>query len=603
MAKPKTQTDKPKQGLPRLMELAMTKKAPMLSAIVLSVLATIASFVPYLAIYFVICEVIGVYPDLTALNMEKVSGYGWLAMAGVLVNVVLYTIATALSHIAAYGTLYELKISFVAHITKLPLGYHLNMGSGRLRKIMDDNIESLEGFIAHDLTNMVSAFVSPVVLLILVFAVDWRFGLAVLVGIIASFVAYGATSGGSSAQKLMTEYQASLEDMSNASVEYIRGISVVKAFRQTAFSFKRLHDSIKHYTAAVIPYSLSQELMTASFTTALNAIYLFLIPVGIFIGSRTADYQAFAGTFIFYLIFVPASAAILMKVLYAMVNAMQISGSVARLDEIMAEPEMKEMAQGKQPADYQISFENVTFSYAKDGLAALKNISFTAAQGAVTAIVGPSGGGKSTIANLIPRFYDVTQGAIKIGGIDIREMASGTLMDTVSFVFQDNFLFKQTILENIRMGRSDATETEVIAAAKAARCDEFISQLPQGYHTVFGKAGVKLSGGQIQRIAIARAIVKNAPILVLDEATSFSDPENEHLIQQALNELMKGKTVIMIAHRLSTIRNADQILVVNNGELVESGSHEALMAQGGKYKALWENYTQALSWKIAKGGC
>lgn len=600
MAKKEKQSAGTKQGLPRLMELAMTKKAPMVSAIILSALATAASFIPYLAIYFVIREVVSVYPDFADMDVTKVLGYGGMALVGVLANVLLYTVSVALSHIAAYGTLYDLKISFVSHITKLPLGYHLNMGSGKLRKIMDDNIESLEGFIAHDLTNMVSAFVSPVVMLVLVFAVDWRFGLATFAGILVAFVVYGATSGGNKTKKLMEDYQASLEDMSNASVEYIRGISVVKAFRQTAFSFRRLHDSIMNYTKTVIPYSLSQELMTASFTAALNAMYLFLIPVGILAGSRTKDYQTFASTFIFYLIFVPAAAAILMKVLYAMVNAMQVGGSVARFDEIMSEPEMQEAGQGKKPLSYEIAFENVSFSYNEDGAAALKNVSFTAGQGEITAIAGASGGGKSTIASLIPRFYDVTEGAIKIGGVDIREMETSVLMDTVSFVFQDNFLFKQSIMDNIRMGRPEATEEEVIAAAKAAQCHGFISELPQGYQTIFGKGGVKLSGGQIQRIAIARAIVKNAPILVLDEATSFSDPENEHLIQQALMELMKDRTVIMIAHRLSTIQNAQKILVMDNGALIQSGRHEELLQQEGKYKTLWDNYTQALEWKIAR---
>lgn len=435
MAKKKSQPGEPKQGLPHLMELAMTKKAPMVGGIILSVLATVASFVPYLAINFVIREIVNVYPDFSALNINATLGYGALALGGVLANVLLYTASVALSHIAAYGTLYETKISFVSHITKLPLGYHLNTGSGKLRKIMDDNIESLEGFIAHDLPNMVSAFVSPVVMLVLLFAVDWRFGLATLAGIIVAFVLYGITSGGNTTQQLMTDYQASLENMSNASVEYIRGISVVKAFRQTAFSFKRLYDSIKNYTATVIPYSLSQELMTATLTAALNAIYLFLIPVGILVGSHTQDYQSFAATLIFYLIFVPAVAAILMKVIYAMVNTMQISGSVARLDQIMAEPEMKEGTHAEKPENYDIVFENVTFSYTEDGPSALKDISFTAKQGEVTAIVGPSGGGKSTIANLIPRFYDVEQGAIKIGGIDIRDMID---IQNVSYSYQED---------------------------------------------------------------------------------------------------------------------------------------------------------------------
>ncbi len=602
MAKKESQDGKVKKGLPRLMELAMTQKAPMVGGVILSALATVASFLPYLAIYFIIQEIVGTYPDFSTLDVPKVLGYGGLALGGVLLNVLLYTASVALSHIVAYGTLYQCKINYVSHITKLPLGYHLKMGSGKLRKIMDDNIESLEGFIAHDLPNMVSAFVAPVVMLVLVFAVDWRFGLATFVGIIVSFLVYGVTSGGNKTKKLMEDYQTSLEDMSNASVEYIRGIAVVKAFKQTAFSFKRLHDSIKNYTKTVIPYSLSQELMTAAFTAALNGIYLFIIPVGIWIGSSTNDYQAFVAPFIFYLIFVPVIASILMKVLYASVNAMQVGNAVEHMDQVLAEPEIPEKGTSQKPSTYNVVYDNVTFCYTEDETnAALQSVSFTAPQGKVTAIVGPSGGGKSTIASLLPRFYDVEQGAIRIGGVDIRNMSTGDLMDTVSFVFQDNFLFKQSILDNIRMGNPNATEEEVIAAAKAAQCHEFISELPQSYQTVFGKDGVKLSGGQIQRIAIARAIVKNAPILVLDEATSFSDPENEHLIQQALSELMKGKTVIMIAHRLSTIRNADQILVVDYGKIVQSGTHDELMAQSGRYQDLWNNYTAALTWKFSVG--
>lgn len=602
MAKQKGQAGKVKKGLPRLMELAMTQKAPMTGGMLLSALATIASFLPYLAIYFIIQEVIEAYPDFNRLDTSSVLGYGGLAVIGVLLNVLLYTASVALSHIAAYGTLYQCKINYIAHITKLPLGYHLKMGSGRLRKIMDDNIESLEGFIAHDLPNMVSAFAAPVVMLILVLAVDWRFGLAAIAGIIAAFLVYGITSGQNKTKKLMEDYQSSLEDMSNASVEYIRGIAVVKAFRQTAFSFKRLHDSIKNYTKTVIPYSLSQELMTAAFTAALNGIYLFIIPAGILIGSRTSDYPDFAASFIFYLIFVPVIASILMKVLYASVNAMQVGNAVEHMDHVLAEPEIPEKATAKKPCTYDVVYDHVSFSYTEDkASAALQSISFTAPQGKITAIVGPSGGGKSTIASLLPRFYDVEQGSICIGGVDIRNMNTKDLMDIVSFVFQDNFLFKQSILENIRMGRPGATKQEVIHAAKAAQCHDFISALPDGYQTVFGKDGIKLSGGQIQRIAIARAIVKNAPILVLDEATSFSDPENEHLIQQALSELMKNKTVIMIAHRLSTIQNAGKILVVDHGRLVQSGTHDTLIKQEGRYQDLWSNYTKALSWKLNAG--
>ena len=593
---------KTKIGLPRLMELAMTKKVTMYVALILAALATVASFVPYYAIYLVIKEIVTEYQKLTALNISRLSSYGFLALAGVGVNVLLYMLSTALAHVAAYDTLYQCKIDYIAHVTKLPLGYHIKMGSGRLRKIMDENIESLEGFIAHDLNNMVSAFTALITMLLLLLMIDWRFGLASIVGIIVAFVVYYLTSRNKEAKKLLGEYQGALENMGNASVEYIRGIVVVKAFRQTAFSFKRLYDSIRNYTSKVVPYSLSQEKMTASFTAALYGIYLFLIPVGILIAGTTEDYVSFVSPFIFYLIFVPVFASVLMKVMYASVNAMQIGKAVERMDEVLSEPELVEPKHGKKPAGAEVCFSQVDFSYSgREDVLALEKVSFLAKQGEITAIVGASGSGKSTIANLIPRFYDVTGGAITIGGVNIREMSMETLMDTVSFVFQENFLFKQSILENIRMGRPSASKEDVVRAAKAARCHEFIMELSDGYETVYGRSGVKLSGGQIQRIAIARAIVKDAPVLVLDEATSFSDPENEQCIQQAIGELVKNKTVIMIAHRLSTIQNANQILVMEKGRLVQQGTHKTLLAQSGRYQVLWDNYTRSLSWKMRGG--
>lgn len=592
-----------KTGVARLMEITMMRKAPILFALVFSIFASIASFIPYLAIYWVIREIVAVYPNFYALDGGNMLSIGVIAIVGVLANVVFYFISLSLSHIAAYGTIAKLKENFASHIAKLPLGFHINMGSGKLRKIMEKNIDGLEGFIAHDFSNMVAAFVSPIVMLVLVFAVDWRFGLMVLLGIIVSFVVQGATSPkGEKSKALVEEYQSALSDMSAASVEYVRGISVVKAFGQTAFSFKRLSDSIQNYTASVVPYSLSQETMTAAFTTVLNNIYLFLLPMGILLGSRTSDFPAFVSSFVFYLIFVPAIGAILMKIVYAMVNANQSATEIGEMDAILAMKEMPEPKNNKKPVSYDVQFENVDFTYEGNEQKALNQVSFTAKQGQSTAIVGPSGGGKSTIANLIPRFYDVQSGRITIGGIDIRDMAMGDLMDTVSFVFQDNFLFKQSIFENIRIGRPSASREEVIAAAKAAQCDEFIEALPDGYDTVYGKAGTYLSGGEVQRVAIARAILKDAPILVLDEATAFADSENEHIIQQALNKLMEGKTVIMIAHRLSTVRNADQILVMEDGSLRESGTHDYLLKQGHRYTGLWNRYTEALSWGLAKEG-
>ena len=397
----------------------------------------------------------------------------------------------------------------------------------------------------------------------------------------------------------MGRYQTALEEMNNASVEYVRGMSVVKAFNQTASSFRKLEEAIRGYTEWVLKFSLGWQNCMPAFTTIINNIYLILVPVGILIGSRTEDLAEFAMTFIFYLIFVPAIAGVLNKIMYISESFTQIDGNVARMDEILRIPEMPEPDHPKLPAGDDVVFTNVSFSYtgAPDELA-LEDVSFTARQGEITAIVGPSGGGKSTIANLISRFWDVTTGSIAIGGVDVRDMAEAERMRHVSFVFQDIFLFKQSILDNIRMGNPAATEEEVVRAAKAAQCHDFISKLPDGYHTVVGTKGIHLSGGERQRIAIARAIIKDAPVIVLDEATAFSDPENEYLIQKAFEGLMQGKTVIIIAHRLSTIRHADKILVMEKGRLVEEGTHDALLASGGRYAQMWEHYNEATLWKI-----
>jgi len=504
--------------------------------------------------------------------------------------------------LAAFGTLYELKINFASHLAKVPLGFHVLVGSGKLRKIMDENIEKIEGFIAHQLPDIVAAFVAPVVMAVILLIVDWRFGLAAMVDIAVAYGIQMKAYGNEGAKEKMGQYQTALEDMNNASVEYIRGISVVKAFRQTVYSFRRLHDTIKRYTEFVIPFTLSWENSFSAYTTILNNIYLFIAPVAILVGMNTQDYTAFAVNFMFYLLFVPAIASIMTKIMYVNTNSMQILSGVERMDEILAKPALRQPENPKQVQTYDLAFTNVSFSYDEDGkTAALSDVSFTARQGEITAIVGPSGGGKSTIAHLIPRFFDVSGGSITLGGADIRELNSNYLMEQVSFVFQDVFLFKQSVRDNIRMGNQNADE-QIVAAAKAARCHEFIEKLPSGYDTVIGPKGVHLSGGEQQRLAIARAIVKDAPVVVLDEATAFADPENEHLIQQAFEILMRNKTVIMIAHRLSTIRSANKIVVVDGGRAIEEGTHDKLLEKKGKYYDMWNTYTQTVTWGMASRG-
>lgn len=592
---------KTKTGLARCMELASDRKGLIFLSAFLSSLAAIASFVPYIAVYFIIGFIIQRYPELNSFDMNVVLKYGWIALGGIIANILLYFFAIFSSHIAAFGTLYDLKILFADHIAKIPLGYHFTIGSGRLRKIMDENIESIEGFIAHQFPDFVASITAPIVMIIILLTVDWRFGLASFIGIVLAFIVEFIGFGSGAMKENMKKYQAASEEMNQASVEYIRGMAVVKAFNQTAVSFKKLKEAIHGYTEWVLKFSLGWQNCMPAFTTIINNIYLILIPVGIFIGSKTDDFSKFAMTFIFYLIFVPAIAGVLIKIMYISESFMQIDGSVARMDEILNIPAMAEVTHSKKPINSTVIFEEVGFSYTENSeVRALDHVSFTAKQGTTTAIVGPSGGGKSTIANLISRFWDVSSGKIMIGGIDIRDMSQDELMHYVSFVFQDTFLFKQSIFDNIRMGNPKATKDEIVMAAKAAQCHEFISKLPQGYQTVIGTKGIHLSGGEKQRIAIARAMIKDAPIIVLDEATAFSDPENEYFIQKAFEKLMQGKTVIMIAHRLSTVRNADNIIVMEKGHLVEQGTHEQLVNAGGRYSKMWEHYTQSISWKIGR---
>lgn len=586
-----------KTGMARLMELTGTNKGLVISSVILASLAGIASFIPYIAIFYMVKEIVNIYPNFELLSQTYVLRYGLFALIGILSNIILYFVALMCSHFAAFSTLYQLKVDFASHLSNIPLGYHTIIGSGKLRKIMDENIEKIEGFIAHQLPDMVAAFISPIVMIIILLVVDWRFGIASILGILSGFLIQGIAGNNKERKKMLDGYQNSLEEMNNCAVEYVRGISVVKAFKQTVHSFSRFHKSIKTYTDIVIPYTLSFKNVMCSFSTVINNIYIFIIPVAIWIGMNTTDYKDFAVKFIFYMIFVPSIAGIMMKVLYVSKNTIQVTNGVERMDSILDINILKQSKKGKIPKKYDIEFKNVSFSYTKD-TTALNQISFKAKQDEITAVVGPSGGGKSTIAHLIPRLFDINKGEILIGGIDIRQITNEELMKRISFVFQDVFLFKNSIMENIRMGDVKASDEDVIRAAKLAQCHEFIMNLPKGYNTLIGQEGVHLSGGEEQRIAIARAIVKDSPIVILDEATAFADPENEHLIQMAFKELLKDKTVIMIAHRLSTIKTAQHILVVDNGNIIEEGTHEELIKLHGKYEQMWNMYTSSLEWKI-----
>lgn len=588
---------KPKGGMGRLFELAEKHKGLLVVSGALAALASIASFIPYIAIYFIIRDIISIYPNFSELNVSAEIGYGLLAIAGIVLDAVSFFLSSICAHIAAFGTQYDLKTAFTKHLAEVPLGFHLTIGSGRFRKVIDQDIEKIEQFLAHSYPDMVASYVAPFAVLILLFVFDWRFGIAALIAVIIAFVIQ-MMSMGVAGQEVMQEMQKTGADMTEASVEYVRGMPVLKAFGQTAHSFRQLANAISAYTKVTLGFTLKCENYISMFRTIINNIYLVILPVGILIGQRTDDYASFLLGFIFYLLFTPAIATVLNKYMYVSSSSMRISSGVANYDAMMSLPELESAKQDVVPANTNIAFNDVSFSYDGTDTMALSNVSFTAPEGKITAIVGPSGGGKSTIAHLIPRFWDVTNGHVTIGGIDVRTISEDMLMQQISFVFQDVYLFGQSIRENIRMGRPDATDDEVVQAAKAAMCDEFISQLPKGYDTVFGDEGVHLSGGEAQRISIARAIIKEAPILILDEATAFADPENEQLIQSALAKLMDGKTVIVIAHRLGTIKNADKIIVMDQGNVAESGTHDELIKKDTVYAHMWKRYTQSLSWDI-----
>ncbi len=587
---------KPKTGIARIFELAADRKGLLVVSGALSVLAAIASFVPYFAVYFMIRDVVAIYPDFSLLDRQMFIGYGLLALAGIAADVLCYFAASIFAHIAAFGTQYKLKSSFTKHLAKIPLGYHLTFGSGRFRKVIDEDIEKIETFLAHSYPDIVASFTAPLVMIIVLFGFDWRFGLAAMAAVVIALITQMMTFG-AAGPELMEKMQRAMADMTGASVEYVRGMPVLKAFGQTAGSFKQLSGSIKAYTKFMLTYTLKWENYTAAFQTIINNIYLFILLVGILIGPGTQDYASFALTFIFYLLFVPSMASVLQKLMYVASSSMRIAGGIASFDAMMNLPELVPPAVPQSCNGTEVSFHEVSFAYNETDGEALSKVGFIAKVGEVTAIVGPSGSGKSTIAHLIPRFWDVCGGSVSIGGVDIRQMREEELMKQVSFVFQDVFLFGQSIRENIRMGCPGASDEEVLSAAKAAQCDEFIKRLPKGYDTVIGEDGVHLSGGERQRVAIARAIAQNAPVLVLDEATAFSDPENEHLIQQALTELMKGKTVIMIAHRLNTVRGAQKIVVMEGGAVAEEGTHDLLLKQNGVYARMWKSYSANTEWQ------
>lgn len=550
---------------------------------------------PFWYIWRIVHDVLAVAPDFE--HAENISRYGWSAVLFAVISVVVYISALMCSHLSAFRVASNIRKKLMQHIASLPLGTAEKYGSGSLRRIVNTSSSATENYLAHRLPDKAGAIATPAGLLVLLLAFDWRLGLLSLIPVALGFLIMRKMTGTGMEQK-MREYQNALSAMSNEAVEYVRGIPVVKTFGQTIFSFKRFKTSIDNYEKWVIAYTKALRLPMMLYTTAINSVFAFLIAGGIFFSKNEVSNELLLNL-IFYIVITPVIGTTLTKIMFMSEDAMIVGDAIGRINKVLMEKPLPESAENKTPQNSGILLEHVSYSY--DGQKnALNNVSLSIQPGQTIALVGASGSGKTTLANLITRFFDPQQGRILIGNIDIRDLPKETLMNTVSFVFQNSRLFKTSILENVRMGNPSATHSEIIHALETAQCMDIIQKLPDGIDTVIGAEGVYLSGGEQQRIAIARAILKNAPILILDEATAFADPDNEVRVQQALSSLSKGKTVIMIAHRLSSITDADCIYVLQNGSVIESGTHHKLLEQNGVFAQMWKNYSEAAEWKISK---
>ncbi|HBF15358.1 MAG TPA: ABC transporter ATP-binding protein [Clostridiales bacterium] len=542
-------------------------------------------------------EVLEVAPDFSA--AKGLVRNGVLAMVFAVVSFLIYICALMCSHLAAFRVATNMRLAVSEHIAKLPLGFTDSFGSGRLRKIISDSTGATETYLAHQLPDKYAAIATPIGLLVLLFVFDWRLGLLSLIPVFLGFLIMATMTGKRMAEQ-MRQYNNALAAMSNEAVEYVRGIPVVKTFGQSVFSFRKFKGTIDEYEKWVVAYTKQLRGPMMFYTAAINGVFAFLIAGALWF-TRDGVTNTFLLNLLFYIIITPVIALTLTKIMYMSENNMIVADALTRIDSVLDAAPMSESDAPKHPADASVELDDVHFSY--DGKnEVIRGVSMQIGAGQTVAFVGSSGGGKSTLASLISRFFDVQSGAIRIGGVDVREIAKTELMNTVSFVFQNSKLIKASVPENVRMGKPDASEEEVLAALRAAQCTDIIEKLPNGVNTVIGTNGVYLSGGEQQRLAIARAMLKNAPIIVLDEATAFADPDNEAKVQAAFGELAKGKTVIMIAHRLSTVANADCIYVIEDGKVAESGTRDALCEAGGLFARMWKDYCASVEWKVAKEG-
>lgn len=580
----------------RLLNYSGNYKYLSILGMILSGLSAICLLVPFIYIWNVVNALLAVAPNFT--QAQNLDTYAFNAFAFAVAGIVLNFFGLMGTHLSAFKNEKNMKDAAVNHLLKLPLGYFSNHTSGGLRKVIDYSTSKTETFLAHQLFDLTGAVVTPVVFLILLFSFDWILGLVCLVPIILCFI-FMYPMFSSESQNLMVEYQAYLEKMNAEAVEYVRGIPVTKAFQQSVYSFKNFIDAIRNYGKFSANYSLSTQLPMTAFTVSINGFFALLIPAGILLAGSLVD-RKFLADFMFYVIFTPVCAVMMNKIMTVSQDWMLASHALEGIEGILAEKPLVEAVNPQKPKNHSIEFEGVYFDYEKTegDEHILNNINFKINENKTVALVGPSGGGKTTIASLIPRFWDVDEGSIKVGGVDVRNISTRDLMENISFVFQNTTLFKDSIYNNVAIGRKGATREEVKNALSLAQCDDIIDELPDGIDTVIGTEGTYLSGGQQQRIALARAILKDAPIIILDEATALADPENEYMIQKAISEITRDKTVIMIAHRLSTVKNVDEIYVVENGRIVENGNHNSLVEDGGLYSRMWDEFNQSIQWKV-----
>ena len=588
---------KKQSNLSRLMGYAGNYRYFTYASWVLSAVSALMALIPFLYIWMILGDVLNAAPNYAqAVNIPR---YGWMAVLFAVLSYLIYIAALMCSHLSAFRVATNLRLEVSEHLATLPLGFTETFGSGKLRKIIHESTGAAETFLAHQLPDKYNAMATPIGLLVLLLVFDWRLGLLSLVPVALGFVIMSAMTGRRMADK-MRQYGNALESMSNEAVEYVRGIPVVKTFGQSVFSFKKFKATIDEYEKWVIAYTKELRMPMMLYTAAINGVFAFLI-VGGLLFTRNGVTSEFLLNLLFYIIITPVISLTLTRIMYMSENELVVADALARVDSVLDAEPVPENDHPRHPKDASVSLKDVHFSY--DGKTdVIKGVSLKIQPGQMVAFVGPSGGGKSTLANLICRFFDVQSGSVRVGGADVRDIPKEELMDTISFVFQNSRLLKGSILDNVRLGRAQATEAEVLAALKAAQCMDIVEKFPEGIHTVIGTKGVYLSGGEQQRIAIARAMLKNAPILLLDEATAFADPDNEAKVQAAFAQLAKGKTVLMIAHRLSTVANADCIYVVQDGQIVESGTKDELCAQNGLFARMWQEYQASVQWKVAKEG-